>query len=174
MGLSRRIRGKAASGNNKLQEPDDKSRKLLGLLSEAQKAVASGKQKQSLRSKKRPEAREAMTGDLHGMKAAAEVSSPSEAAESKELRPMDMSQATHDMQEGLGAAAAEKAGQTEQRPDLDAGSPRGRLDNWDSPCNPGHSQTDCGRAPPAFKGNQNWRPHLHIMKKPVHHREGHN
>lgn len=48
MGLSRRIRGKAASGNNKLQEPDDKSRKLLGLLSEAQKAVASGKQKQRL------------------------------------------------------------------------------------------------------------------------------
>lgn len=39
VGLSRRIRG-----NNKLSEPEDESRKLLGLLSETQKAVASERQ----------------------------------------------------------------------------------------------------------------------------------
>lgn len=63
-----------------------------------------------------------------------------------------MSQATHDMQEGLGAAAVEQAGQTEQRSDLDAGSPRGRLDNWDQSLQSGPQPDRPWKGSPCIQG----------------------
>lgn len=145
VGLSRRIRG-----NNKLYEPEDESRKLLGLLSETQKAVWPLRDRAlgSGSPRKRPARPRRARGLLEG-RHRSEISIGSTRPKRDTETGGHFESHLRHVQKGLGATAAgvSRVNRTGpgQGPGVDAGSPQKTATvSW----------TDHGRAPPAFEGRR--------------------